>query len=218
MPIKNKKIFLRIALYILGLFILALGVAFSINSSLGVSPVSSLPYIISLIIKKDMGTIVIIVFSAFILIQILLLGKDFQWINLTQLIFSTIFGYFVDFAKFILGDFTIPTYIGQLIMLTISIILVAIGVSLYVDAKLVNMPMEGMVAAINKKVFKKKTFADVKVIMDSTVVVIGIFLSLIFMGKLEGIREGTILCALLVGKTMKAIQKKILPKIEKVCF
>ena len=61
--------------------------------------------------------------------------KDFKWINLTQLIFSTIFGYFVDLAKWIVGDFAIPTYAGQLLMLAISILLVAIGVSLYMGGQ-----------------------------------------------------------------------------------
>ena len=103
-------------------------------------------------------------------------------------------------------------------MLAISIVFIAVGVSLYVDAKLVNMPMEGMVAAINEKLLPKKTFADVKVIMDTSVVIIGIILSFVFLGKIEGIREGTIICALVVGKLMKPMQKRLIPKIEKLCF
>ena len=38
----------RVVLYIVGLFFMALGVAFAVNSDLGVSPVTSLPYVISL--------------------------------------------------------------------------------------------------------------------------------------------------------------------------
>lgn len=218
MGTKQKKIIIRILIYIMGLFFLALGVAFSINSGLGVSPVNSLPYVIGLISGVETGTMVIIVFTFYILIQIVMLRKDFRWINLTQLIFSTIFGYFTNFAKMIVGSFTIPTYFGQLVMLAISIIFVALGVSLYVDAKLVNMPMEGMVAAINEKLLPNKSFADVKVIMDTTVVMIGIFLSLIFLGRVEGIREGTVICALVVGKLMKPMQKILIPMIEKICF
>lgn len=215
---KYIKIIMRIVVYIIGLFVLALGVVFSINSGLGVSPVNSLPYVISKITGRDLGVIVIIVFSFFILVQIVILRKEFKWINLTQLIFSTIFGYFTDFAKMLIGDFTIPTYFGKLLMLAISIFLVALGVSLYMEAKLVNMPMEGMVAAINQKILTNHSFADVKVIMDTSVVILGTLLSLIFLGRLEGIREGTIICALVVGKVMKPIQKKIVPIIEKLCF
>ena len=134
--------FKRVILYAVGLLFMAFGVAFSVNSNLGVSPVNSLPYVISKIIHMDLGNSVILVFSCYILVQILVMRRDFKWINLTQLIFSTIFGYFVDLAKWIVGDFAIPTYAGQLLMLAISILLVAIGVSLYMGVKLVNMPME----------------------------------------------------------------------------
>ena len=141
--------FKRVILYAVGLLFMAFGVAFSVNSNLGVSPVNSLPYVISKIIHMDLGNSVILVFSCYILVQILVMRRDFKWINLTQLIFSTIFGYFVDLAKWIVGDFAIPTYAGQLLMLAISILLVAIGVSLYMGVKLVNMPMEGMTHAIS---------------------------------------------------------------------
>lgn len=190
---------------------MAFGVAFSVNSNLGVSPVNSLPYIISLILGLDMGRCVIAVFSCYILIQILLLCREFRWINLTQLIFSSLFGYFVDLAKLVVGDFVIPTYPGQLIMLAVSIILVALGVCLYMDVKLVNMPMEGMTHAVNQKLLPGKSFHDVKIIMDCTSVLFGCVLSVLFLGGLEGIREGTVICALLVGRVMKPMQKVLVP-------
>ena len=40
----------RIVIYLAGLFFVALGVAFSVNSNLGVSPVNSLPYVVSRIL------------------------------------------------------------------------------------------------------------------------------------------------------------------------
>lgn len=207
----------RIIIYAAGLFLMAFGVAFSVNSNLGVSPVNSLPYVVSRILKVDLGRCVIAVFSGYILIQILLLRRNFRWINLTQLLFSTAFGYFVDLAKWIVGDFALPTYGGQLMMLTISIFLVAAGVCLYMDVKLINMPMEGMTHAVKEVLLPNKSFHEAKVIMDSLSVAVGIVLSLVFLGRLEGIREGTVICALLVGKVMKPMQKLLKPLVEKAC-
>lgn len=206
---KNINLLNRFIIYVIGLFILALGVAFSINSKLGVSPVNSLPYVVSVISGIKMGTCVIVIFSSYILLQILILRKEFKWINLTQLLFSTIFGYFVNFAKYILGDFSIPTYIGQLVMMTIGMFLVALGITLYMNAKLINMPMEGLTDAIQRKFLKSLSFQDVKVIMDSIVVIVGIILSFVFLGKIDGIREGTILSAILIGLIMKQLKKVI---------
>lgn len=208
----------RVVIYIVGLLFLAFGVAFSVNSNLGVSPVNSLPYVVSLITETDMGTCVIVIFGSYILVQILLLRRNFQWVNLTQMVFSTLFGYFVDFAKWVVGDFALPTYFGQLAMLAISIIMVAAGVCLYMDVKLVNMPMEGMTHAIKEILLPGLEFHDVKVIMDCVVVGIGVVLSFLFLGRLDGIREGTVICALLVGKLMKPIKKILQPAMDSYCF
>ena len=92
---------IRAGIYCLGLLFLAFGVALSVNSNLGVSPVNSLPYVISKVVNVQMGTCVTIVFCAYILMQVLILRKEFNHINLLQIVFSTIFGYFVDFAKWV---------------------------------------------------------------------------------------------------------------------
>lgn len=208
------KLVMRFLLYCIGLLVLAFGVAFSVNSNLGVSPVNSLPYVVSLIVNVELGTCVIAVFSCYILVQILIKRKNFQWINLTQLIFSTIFGYFVNFAKSVLGGFCLPTYFGQLVMLVISIILVAMGVALYMDAKMVNMPMEGMTLAISE-CFPNKQFHQIKIMVDCASVGVGIVLSLLCLHGLFGIREGTIISALCVGKILPMIKKWLQPFTSK---
>ena len=156
---------MRILLYCVGLMFLAFGVAFSVNSNLGVSPINSLPYVISLILKVDLGRCIVGVFVTYMIVQVIIKRKEYKWINLTQLIFSTIFGYFADFAKGVMHGFVIPTYFGQLLMMAISIVLVAIGVAIYMDVKLVNMPMEGMTLAISD-CFPNIEFHKIKIIVD----------------------------------------------------
>ena len=206
---KGVRLVKRLLMYLIGLFVLAFGVSFSINSNLGVTPVSSLPYVISKISGVSMGLCVTLIYAGFVLVQIIILRKDFKLIDLGQVIFAGVFGYFVDFGQWILGGFTIPTYVGSLVMLTISIILVAIGVSLYMAADLLNMPMEGMVSAVNQKIIKKLSFGDVKVILDTIVVAFSLILSLLFLGGIQGVREGTVLSALLVGKVMKKLDRGV---------
>jgi len=212
---RGKRLIYRILIYIIGLLILAFGVVFSINSDLGVSPVSSLPLIISLISSINMGVSVTIVFLSFILIQIVMLRKEFKWINLSQIIFSSIFGYFVDFAKSVLGGFRIPTYAGQLCMMGIGIALVALGVAVYIEAGLVNMPMEGLISAVVYKA-PKIAFHNAKVALDCTVVALSIALSFIFLGELRGVREGTVICAVFVGKLMPVMKKMIMPVVGRI--
>jgi uncharacterized membrane protein YczE len=212
-----KKLFLRVLLYCVGLFFLAFGVAFSVNAKLGIPPINSLPYVVSLVTKIEMGICIVLIFASYILIQYIILRKNFKWIDLTQLAFSSLFGYFVDFARSALGGFAIPTYSGRLAMVAISIVLYAVGVAMYVDTKLVNMPMEGMTAAITS-ILPGKSFHQVKIVLDCTVVFLAAMLSLAAMGGLHGVREGTVLCALLVGPLLQPVQKILQPMINKICF
>jgi len=207
---------LRVLFYVLGLFILAFGVAVSANSDLGISPVNSLPYVLSVIISLDPGTCVVIVFCTYILLQILILRKDFKPINLCQILFSTIFGYFVNFTKSLLGDWAIPTYPGRLVMLAISIVFIAVGVSLYIEAGLVPMPMEGLSLALSEKL--KIPFHNMKIIIDCLVVVLGVILSFLCLGRLVYIREGTVITALVTGKVMALVKRPLSPVVRRLCF
>lgn len=207
---------IRVLIYCLGLLSLAFGVAFSVNSNLGVSPVNSLPYVISRILNVQMGTCVTAVFCFYILLQILILRRKFNPVNLLQIVFSTIFGYFVDFAKMVLGDFAIPTYFGQLTMLAISIPLIALGIVLYMDAQLVPMPMEGLSSCLAEKF--GVSFPNMKTIVDCLVVGIGLVLCFVFLGRLDGLREGTIITAVVTGKVIAIFKKPLSPILKKICF
>ncbi len=214
---KKNKWIARIAAYAIGLLILAFGVAFSVNSNLGVSPANSFPYVVSLILDTKMGNCVTVIFICYILMQILILRKDFQWINLSQILFSTLFGKFVDFAKLVLDGFCFPTYAGRLLMLAISIVLIAIGISMYMGAKLVNMPTEGLASAIAAKL-PNKEFHQTKVMVDCASVGTALILSVCFLGGLQGIREGTIISAIVIGKVIPYANKVTKPILQKFCF
>ena len=207
---------IRVLAYVLGLFFLAMGVAFSVNSNLGVSPVNSLPYVISQVSGAAMSLCVIVVFCSYIALQVLILRREFRPINLLQIVFSTIFGYFVDFAKWIVGDFALPTYAGQLAMLAISIVFIAVGVVLYIEVDMVPMPMEGLSLAVAKKL--NIPFHNMKIIVDCVVVAAGISLSLLFLHSLVGIREGTVITAIVTGKVMALVKKPLSPLLQKLCF
>ena len=207
---------IRVLVYCLGLLLLAFGVAVSVNSNLGVSPVNSLPYVISRIIGVQLGTCVTAVFCSYIALQILILRREFQPVNLLQILFSTLFGYFVDFAKLVLGDFALPGYPGKLVMLAVSIVFIALGILLYMEAQLVPMPMEGLTACIAKKL--GKPFPKMKTVVDCVVVGTGIVLCFVFLGGLDGIREGTVITAIITGRIMGILRKPLSPVLRKLCF
>lgn len=207
---------IRALVYCVGLLFLAFGVVLSVNSNLGVSPVTSFPYVISCIVKAPLGICVTLTYCAFIAMQILIQRREFPVVNLLQIVFSTIFGYFVDFAEMVVGDFALPTYVGRLGMLAVSIVLIAVGLVVYMDAQLVAMPMEGLTDCIAKKL--GVSFASLKTKIDCLIVVTGAVLGMVFLGEIVGIREGTVITAMLAGRLVGVMKKWISPMVGKICF
>lgn len=189
----------KITIYILGLFILALGVSVSIKSNLGISPVNSLPYVLSHIVKIEMGYLTMAVFIAFIGLQVLILRRDFKIINTLQILCSIAFGYFVNLSNFLLSSFVIPSHILlRLIIAFSSAALCGLGIFLYVEARVMPLPAEGLTKAISDKI--GKPFSRVKVVFDLTMVIISLAFSVIFLGRIQGIGIGTIISAFFIGK------------------
>ena len=195
-----------------GLCIMAFGVAFSIEANLGTSPISSLPYVTSLLTALSVGNTTILMHCVFIMNQIMILRYRYEPVQLMQLPVAFLFGYLTDFAVWALDKVTYKTYWQQWLLCVIGILLVAIGVSFEVTANVVTLAGEGVVLAICKVCPIK--FGYMKVGFDVTLVVISCILSLVFLGGLHGVREGTIAAAIFVGLIAKEINRP-LKKFEK---
>lgn len=209
MNILNKLsvyILKRYLLLLVGLSIMAFGVAFSIKASLGTSPISSVPYVVSLFTSLTVGTATITMHCVFILLQILILRKNYHPIQLMQLPVAFFFGYLTDFGVWAVRGIHYDTYWQQWLVCLAGILLVAVGVSFEVKAGVIVLAGEGVVLAICK-VFPKVKFGYMKVGFDVTLVIIACILSLSFTGQLQGVREGTVAAALLVGMLAKQLGK-----------
>lgn len=206
----------RYLLLLAGLAVMAFGVAFSIKASLGTSPISSVPYVVSLFSPLTVGTATITMHCVFILLQILILRKNYHPIQLMQLLVAIFFGYLTDFGVWAVQGISWDTYWQQWIICLIGILLVSVGVSLEVKAGVVVLAGEGVVLAICK-VLPKVKFGYMKVGFDVTLVVIACILSIVFTGRLQGVREGTVAAALLVGLIAKQLGKLLARwKLEEV--
>lgn len=205
----TKKLFT----YCCGFFFIALGICFSIKSDLGVSPVSSTPYVVSLISGIEFGLCTTGIYILFIILQIILMGKNFKLINLLQIANSSLFGLFVTLAG--LATLWIPTptnYFIRLIYCAIAIFLIALGIMLYLGSNVLSLPGEGAVQAIAFRFHL--TISTAKTIFDCTVVCIASILSFLFTSTLVGIREGTVLTAIFVGFCLKFLQKHCQQKLD----
>lgn len=187
----------RYLLFLVGLFINALGVSLVTKASLGTSPISSIPYVLSLKFPFTLGNFTIIFSILLILLQILILRKNFKMENILQIPVSIAFGYFIDLTMYMFFWVNPQNYAIKLIALLAGCIVLGFGVYMEVLADVVMLPGESFVRAIVQT--WNTNFGTTKIMFDSSMTIIAGVLSVIFFGKLNGVREGTIIAALLVG-------------------
>ena len=184
---------------------MSFGIAFSIQAGLGTSPISSLPYVVSRLTPFSVGAATIALHCTLILLQIALLRRQYDPIQLLQLPAALVFGLLTDFSVWVLQGVTCTSYPMRWLLCAIGILLVGVGVSFEVTAGVVTLAGEGMVLAVCRA-FPVK-FAAAKVGLDVTLVLLANILSLLFLGELTGVREGTAAAALCVGLVARQVNK-----------
>ena len=191
----------RCVILFIGLCFMGAGVALAIIGNLGITPVSSIPYVLSILIGPlTVGTATICMHTLFIIIQIIIMRKRYDPFHLLQFPIVIAFGYVTDFFNWLFGEvigFTATTYWQQWIFLVVGVILSSFGVALEVMSRTETMAAEGLSMAIST--VTKFKFTNVKVFFDVLFVVIAAVIGLIATGGLLGVREGTIFAAICTG-------------------
>ncbi len=213
---KTENLAVRTLVLIAGVFIMAFGVSISIRSGLGTTPISSVPYVYNIVYPKlSVGTLTILLNVFFVFLQILILKRDYKIIQLLQIPVVMIFGWFVDVHLSWNGNLIPTNYLMQWIFCLVSCLFIAFGIFLQLKADVSILPGEGLIMAIAKTL--KKEFGLIKILFDSLLVIVALISVFIFLDKLEGVREGTVASALLVGFLVQFYNKH-LPFINKIVY
>lgn len=203
----KKEIIKRYMFFAVGLFINALGVSFITKTSLGTSPISSIPYTLSMGFPLTMGVFTFLLNMILILGQILLLKKDFKKIQLLQIPVSVAFGYFIDFTMSLLSFLNPTDYVVRIICLLAGCTILGLGISMEVIADVVMLSGEAFVKAISSTI--KREFGTTKILFDATLTITACIISLVMFHEIKGVREGTVVAALIVGLIAKFLSKKL---------
>ena len=197
----------RYLIFLVGLFVNSLGVSLITKANLGTSPISSIPYVLSLNFPFTLGNFTIFFSIFLIVLQLLILRKNFKLEHILQIPVSIIFGYFIDLTMILFFWLNPEAYIMKIVYLLIGCLILGVGVYMEVLADVVMLPGESFVRAI--VLTWKTNFGTTKICFDVSMSVIAAVLSFVFAGKLAGVREGTVIAALLVGFIARLIAKKL---------
>lgn len=201
----HKSLFQRIVIYIIGVFIQCFGIVLCVKCRLGISPINSIPYVLSRLIPLTLGTLSILFYLVNIAIQLILSKRKYYPSILLQLPISFLFGFVIDFWDGILPNAAnIPM---QILCLCGSVFFTAFGIMILVAMHLVLDPPTGTIQAISR--VTSRPIGSVKVIYDCTCVVVSVLVGFIGTHHLVGFGIATIVSALLVGRVLTLLQRTV---------
>ena len=210
----NKTELIKRYIFLLvGLFVNGLGVSFITKAGLGTSPITSIPYTLSLSFTPTVGMFTLVFNIFLVILQVILLRRNFQLQNLLQLPIIALFSFFIDLTMSLLGFIQPETYVLKVISLVIGCLILGFGVFMEMVANVAMLPGEATVRAVSD-VFSTD-FGKTKIAFDSSMTVSAAILSFIMFKHLDGVREGTIVAAILVGFIARLF-KKYIGGIEKI--
>ena len=206
---KKNNLISRTILFVISLFIIALGVALITRANLGTSPTACPPYVLSLVPGSlmTMGTYMCCMQVMFVIAQIAILRRQFEPFQLFQFAASFLFGFYTDIAMMLTEWLPVGTYALSWLWLVTGCAVMGIGIVLEIQASLLLLPGEGIVAAISK--VGHWQFHTIKIINDVVMTLTGVIIAWVMIGGIEGVREGTIVSAFLVGFMVKLFKRPL---------
>lgn len=188
----------RVAVFLTGVFLIAIGVAVSVRADLGTAPIASLPTVLSFATPLSVGTYVMSLNLLFVGLQALILRKNFQLFQLIQIPLTIAFGLFVDLCMYLTAWIDPSRYLEQWFWTLVSVLFLALGVYVEAQPRLTYLPANGIVFVLFT-VLQNIRYGTIKIIVDSILVVVAAMTSWVLLDGLFGVREGTVFAALVVG-------------------
>ena len=197
------KIIRQYSLFIIGLFIASMGVAFSAKAGLGTSPVASLPYSVSLVSSLlSFGGWLNVLSVIQIAVQVILLRKKCKPLEIViQTILAFVYGYLTNLSCWLIRDIPVNGYPEQLLYMAVGCIVLAFGIWMQLKGGVAMLPGEAMNRAVSEVTGKR--YENIKILFDIIYIAVSAVICLVFLGKLKGVREGSIIAAVAVGLLIK---------------
>lgn len=188
----------RVLLYFLGMLLLATGIILNSKTNLGVSPIVSIAFCISVLRGVSFSDMTMVIYGACFVLELIVKGRRAKWLDVVQLPFCWCMTRFMALFAALLPE---PGALyGRLLVLPLAILLTGAGIALMVSMRLVPNPSDGLVQAISDRTGKSVGWC--KNAFDALCVVITLAIGLIAERRVIGIGVGTVAAVLLTGRAV----------------
>ena len=207
----KKKVFYSELAYILGLVSLALSAAFMERADFGVSMVVAPAYLLHLKVSQYLPFFSFgmaeYTLQAVLLIVMVIVIRKFRLSYLFSFVTAVVYGFVLDLSMMCVAFIPSELLVTRIILYIIGLLGCAIGVSLlfhtYISPEVYELFVKEVSGIMKIDINKFKT------IYDLSSCVLAIIMSFMFFGlwHFEGVKIGTVVCALLNGATIGMFSK-----------
>lgn len=207
----NAELFRRYLIFGISLLVIALGISIITRSDLGTSPITSVPYVASLNTPLSLGTYFFFFTIFLIILQVIMLGKkgilERKVELLMQFPVALVLSVFTDFGMWITVAWMPELYYVKIVSLVAGCLVLAFGICLEVIADVTMISAEYTIQFATMRL--KKDFGTIKICFDVSLVLLAALGSWLFSGRIDGVREGTIIAALITGPFVRMIMPRL---------
>ena len=202
-------------LLVMSLFVMTFGVALCVRSALGSSVISTIPFVLTLagdsgqITSMTIGEWTYVMNFVLVGLQILVLRRRFELVQLFQLIIGFLFGWLLDLNMAITSVLPIEGLPSQVVAQVMGCLVLGLGIAFEIRCGSVTMPGEGVPAAISR--VSGMPFAKAKICVDISMVVIAVCLGYCYFGTWlwNVVGPGTLFAMIFVGAVVKFLTPRI---------
>lgn len=196
-------------LLLASLYFMTLGVALCVRSGLGSGVISSIPMVMSLAGEAKLapeltiGEYTYIMNAIFVVLQVCILRRLFQPVQLFQLLIGFVFGWLLDLNMTLTSILSYNTLPIQALAQLVGATILGVAVAFEIRCGSVTMPGEGIQVAISR--VTRQPFPKVKIMVDTMLVVIATAIGFAFFGRWmwNVVGAGTLFAMFYVGTVVK---------------
>lgn len=200
-----EKILRKIVTFTASMIVTSFSAVIATRANLGVSPITSIPYVSSIVIPTDFGAAVFTFNLVFFLLGIIIMRRDYKPLYALCIVFALVFSTMCDVYDSFLPYIDGSDYLMGWVFEIISAVTLAFGIALSALSSLTMLPADFFTRFVST--LYGFNFGYTKLVLDGIFVVITLIIGLVFLGRIEGIREGTLFLIIAVGPLLNVCMR-----------
>lgn len=196
------------------IMIAATGVAFGLKAAVGVGAWDAFSQATSMVTGIKVGTFSMMMNLSCVVVQLIILKKDFKLMSFLQIFMAILLGFFVNIVFYeVLANITIDSYLINMLIYIVSLIIIIMAVALIMSINFLSFPLEAACMAVASKT--KLKFGTIRQLVDVFAIIGALIIAISFQNPIP-VREGTVIGMLMFGPLIAWFIPRFQPLVKRL--